>query len=219
MEVRQILIGPFQSLIGGNSKSLHTVKLTGLIVDVVDAIHTRRAKRTLSDKPIEREKVDALVEAVRLSASCFNNQPWRLTLCMGPEALPAIKSALSKGNVWATRAPLIAVVAARALDDCQLNDKRDYFLFSTGLAIGQMELRATELGLICHPIAGFDPIKAKQILGIPEDYVVITFVICGYPGTDDSLLSDKQKAAEIERPPRKPTGENFFLDKWGNPYS
>lgn len=82
-----------------------------------------------------------------------------------------------------------------------------------------MELRATELGLICHPIAGFDPIKAKQILGIPEDYVVITFVICGYPGTDDSLLSDKQKAAEIERPARKPVGENFYLDKWGNPYS
>jgi len=187
-------------------------------LDVVDAIHMRRARRILSEKPIEKEKVDALVEAVRLSASCFNNQPWRITLCMGPETLPKVKEALSKGNSWATKAPLIMVVASRPNDDCTLSDRRDYFLFSTGLGIGQLELRATELGLIAHPIAGYDPIKAKQILGIPEDYIVITFVIIGYPGTDDSLLSDKQKESEKTRPDRKPVSENFFLDGWGKPY-
>ncbi len=187
-------------------------------MEVADAIRTRRARRAVSNKPIEREKIEALVEAMRLSASCFNNQPWRVTLCMGPETLPAIKAALSKGNVWATQAPLIMVVSAKPSDDCQLSDKRDYFLFSTGLAVGQMELRATELGLICHPIAGYDPLKAKQVLGIPEEYLVITFVIVGYPSTDTSLLSDKQKAQETERPERKPVGENFFLDKWGSPF-
>ena len=113
---------------------------------------------------------------------------------------------------------MIIAVATRVSDDCDLSDNRHYFLFSTGLAIGQLELRATELGLIAHPIAGFDPLKAKEILGIPQDYVVITYVICGYPGTDDSLLSDKQKAIEPVRPIRKPSGENFFLDKWGNPF-
>ncbi len=188
-------------------------------MEVVEAIRTRRARRALSDRPLEKEKVDALIEAVRLSASCFNYQPWRVTLCMGPEALPAIKGTLTKGNAWATKAPLIMVVAARANDDCQLSDGRDYFLFSTGLGIGQLALRATELGLIAHPIAGYDPLKAKQILGIPPDYTVITFVIVGYPGTDDSLLSEKQKASEKERPERKPVGENFFVDRWGNPYS
>lgn len=187
-------------------------------MDVSEAIRARRARRAIMDKPVEPEKVDALIEAMRLSASCFNNQPWRVTLCMGPEALPAIKSALSKGNQWATPAPLIMVISARPPDDCQLSDKRDYFLFSTGLAVGQMELRATELGLICHPIAGYDPLKAKQILGIPEEFTVITFVIVGYPATDSPLLSDKQKAQELARPERKAVGENFFLDRWGSPY-
>ena len=187
-------------------------------MEVVEAIRTRRARRVFSDAPIEKEKVEGLIEAMRLSASCFNNQPWRVTLCMGSEALASIKTALSKGNAYGTKAPLIMVVSARPPDDCQLSDKRDYFLFSTGLAVGQMELRATELGLICHPIAGYDPLKARQLLGIPADYIVITFVIVGYPGTDDSLLSDKQKAGELVRPERKPVGENFFLDKWGNPY-
>jgi len=188
-------------------------------LDVVEAIRTRRARRVISEKPLDKDTVDALVEAVRLSASCFNNQPWRITICQGTDSLPLVKTALSKGNAWATKAPLIMVIACKPSEDCQLSDRREYFTFSTGLAIGQLELRATELGLIAHPIAGYDPIKAKQLLGIPEDYVVITFVIVGYPGEDDSLLSDKQKAGETVRPERKPVGENFFLDKWGRPYT
>lgn len=186
-------------------------------MDVSEAIDKRRARRVLSEKPIEKEKMDALVRAVRLSASCFNNQPWRITFCMG-DGLPAVKECLSKGNVWATRAPLILVVAAQPPNDCQLSDKRDYFLFSTGLAIGQLELQATELGLIAHPIAGYDPLKVKANIGVPPEYTIITLVICGYPGTDDSLLSDKQKVAEKERPERKPIGENFFLNRWGQSY-
>lgn len=128
-----------------------------------------------------------------------------------------MKSALSKGNAWATRASMIVAVAAKVQDDCRLSDERNYFLFDCGLAIGQLELQAAELGLIAHPVAGFDPLKAKSVLGIPEDHTVITLVICGYPGTDDSLLSDKQKEAEVQRPERKPQGENIFLDRWGSP--
>ena len=186
-------------------------------LDVSEAVKARRAKRVFSEGGAGDAEVTALAEAVRLSASCFNNQPWRLVFCRGKDALEAVKGALSKGNVWATRAPLIIAVAARPPDDCQLSDRRDYFLFDCGLAVGQLELRATELGMIAHPIAGYDPLKVKAALGIPEDHVVITLVICGRPGTDDSLLSDKQREAEALRPERRPQGENIFLDRWGSP--
>ena len=187
-------------------------------MDVVDAIKIRGAKRAISDRPVEDEKIEALVEAARLSASCNNNQPWRIVIAKGLESLKMVKDGLSKGNVWATRAPVILVVLAKPSDDCQLSDRRDYYLFSTGLAIGQLELRATELGLIAHPIAGFDPLKIKQALGIPEEYVLITLVIVAYYSGDESLMSDKQKAIEPNRPERKPIGENFFLDRWGTPF-
>lgn len=186
-------------------------------MEVAEAVEARRARRALSERAVEDEKVGALAEAARLSASCFNNQPWRLVFCRGGDALLSVKAALSKGNAWATRAPLIIAVAARPPDDCQLSDRRDYFLFDCGLAIGQLELAATAMGLIAHPIAGYDPLKVKAALGIPEDHTVITLVICGYPGTDDSLLSDKQREAERSRPERKPRGENLFADGWGRP--
>ena len=187
-------------------------------VDVVEAIRTRRARRALQIKPVEDEKVEALIEAARLSASCFNNQPWRLVFVRGEEALVGVKGAMSKGNEWTSRSPLIIAVACREQDDCRSSDRRNYFMFDCGLAVGQIELRATELGLLAHPIAGYDPLKVKAALGIPEEYVVMTLVMCGYLGGDEALLSEKQKGWERSRPERKPTGETMFLDKWGNSY-
>jgi nitroreductase len=186
-------------------------------MDVVEAIHKRRALRTFDARPVEPEKIAALVEAMRLSPSCNNNQPWRVVVCRDPDSLAKAKSALSKGNAYATRVPLTFVVAATVEGDCRSSDSRDYFLFGCGLAVGIMTLRATELGLTAHPIAGFDPLVLKRELGIPPEYVVITMVNTGYPGTDQSLLSDKQKTIEMDRPERKPISENFFDGHWGKP--
>lgn len=184
-----------------------------------DAIRIRRARRVFSERYIDDEEARPLIEAVRLSASCFNNQPWRLVFCRGQDSIESVKLCLAKGNAWATRAPMIIVVAARSSDDCDLSDRRSYSLFDCGLAIGQLQLRAAELGLIAHPIAGYDPVRVKLALNIPEEYIVVTLVICGYPGSDDSMLSEKQKAAEQERPARKPEGENIFIDRWGRPFA
>jgi len=186
-------------------------------LDVHTAVQNRRARRVLDDsRPITDSDIDNLIEAMRLSASCFNNQPWRAVFVHGDEALGLVKTALSKGNEWATKSRLIIVIAAKPPDDCVIRD-RQYFLFDCGLSVGQLVLRATEMDLIAHPIAGFSPKTTRELLGIPDEYTVITFVICGHPGSDDSLLSDKQKEAEKARPERKLIGENFFKDKWGAP--
>lgn len=185
--------------------------------EVAEAIRARRALRSLDPRPLETGVEAALAEAVTLSASCFNNQPWRMVFCSGRRALNEVRSALPKGNVWATRAPLVVAVASRTEDDCRLSEGRDYDRFDCGLAVGQMLLRATELGIVAHPIAGYDPLKVKAALGIPDGYTVIALVICGYHSTDDSLLSEKQREAEGTRPTRRPVGETLFRDRWGDP--
>ena len=184
-------------------------------MDVAEAIRRRRALRILDSRRIEDEDMDSLIEAARLSASCFNNQPWRMVFCVGKDALESVKAALPRGNAWATRSPLIIAVAAKPVDDCQLSNGRDYYLFDCGLAVAQMLLLATERGFVAHPIAGYDPAKVGAALVIPEDHVIITLIICGYHSEDDTLLSDKQKEAEGVRPARKPVIDNFFRDRWG----
>jgi len=188
----------------------------GDIMDVMEAVRRRRALRALETRPIEEDKVRKMVEAMRLAPSCNNNQPWRAVLCTG-EALDRVKECLDKGNAWATRAPLIIVVSAKPSEDCRQNEGRDYYQFGCGLGVAQLILQATELGLIAHPISGFNPVRTRAALGIPADYVVIAYVVCGYPGDDESLLSDWQKERQRVRPERKPLGEAFYSSRWGEP--
>lgn len=183
-------------------------------MDVHEAVQRRRAFRALDTRPIEEDKIRMMVEAMRLAPSCNNNQPWRMVLCTG-ENLSQVKECLNKDNVWATRAPLIAVVAAKPSEDCRQNEGRDYYMFGCGLGVATMVLRATEMEFIAHPISGFNVAKTRRVLGIPADYVVVTYVICGYPSDDESLLTDWQKHDQRVRPPRKPIGDVFYWDAWG----
>jgi len=167
---------------------------------ILPAIENRRARRAISSEALPRETIDALLEAAHLAPSCFNHQPWRFVVVDAPETLARVKSAMSAGNYWTGTAPVLIAVASRRDLDCALSDRRDYFLFGCGMAVGNLMTQATEMGLVAHPIAGYRPTAVKEALGIPEEYVLITLVIVGRPG-DDTGLSDSHRA--IERGPRE----------------
>lgn len=184
-------------------------------MDVHQAIQKRRAYRSLSPVEITDDLIEDLAGHARLAPSCFNNQPWRFVFVRGAETLKKMHSALSSGNVWAHAASLIVVVFSKPEDDCVIRD-RIYHQFDCGLAAGFLVLRATEMGLVAHPIAGFSPKKTREILNIPEDYQVITLVIVGKHSDEISpVLSDDQAAAEKKRPERKQLSEFVFIDMFG----
>jgi nitroreductase len=117
---------------------------------------------------------------------------------------------LSKGNEWAQAASMIIAVVSRPDLDCQIKG-REYYQFDTGMATAALILRATELGLVAHPIAGFSPNKTRPILNIPETMDVIALVIVGKKAdTIDPRLSDTQVKAEQTRPERKPLSQIAF---------
>jgi nitroreductase len=87
---------------------------------------------------------------------------------------------LAAGNaLWAKQASLIVAVWSQADLDCRTPDGRDYYQFDTGMASALLMLAATERNLVAHPIAGFDPQAARQVLALPEGVQVITLIIMG----------------------------------------
>jgi hypothetical protein len=74
---------------------------------------------------------------------------------------------MPKGNDWTKPAPAIITVTSQRDLDCTLSDDRDYLLFGCGMAVGNLMIQATQMDLIAHPIAGYNPVKVKGIL---EDY-------------------------------------------------
>jgi len=191
------------------------------VVDVLEPIKARRARRAISERPIGRETAERLLQAAHLAPSCANNQPWRLVAIDDPEALSAIKEGLTRGNYWAAPAPLIVAVASRVDLDCRIPDGREYFLFGCGLAAMNLMLQATAMGLVAHPIAGFRQTPVKEALAVPAEYTVIALVIVGHPSSDLSGLSDKHRDEETSPRVRRPLDEAVSWNRFAfdNPAS
>jgi nitroreductase len=180
-------------------------------MDVREAIQTRRAYRALGPVVIDDYIIHELATAAQLTASCYNNQPWRFIFARSKEALAKMHGCMNKGNEWTFKASLIIAAFARKENDCLIKE-REYYLFDLGMAVSAMILRATELDLVAHPIAGFSPEKVRQAFNIPDDCMVITLINVGKKSEDTSSLSEWQVNSEPQRPVRLPLENLYSLD-------
>jgi nitroreductase len=183
-------------------------------MDVKEAIIKRRAYRSLLPIKITNDLINDLAECAQITASCFNNQPWRYIFVYDKDVLLKMHETLTTGNQWAKKASMIIVVIGRKEDDCIIRD-RFYYQFDIGMATCAIILRATELGLVAHPIAGYSPKKTREILGIPKNIDVIALVIVGkHSDKIDPVLSKDQIEAEKERPKRKTLDEFVYINRY-----
>lgn len=171
-----------------------------------EVILNRRSKRAISDEKISEAELDRLIRAAHLAPSCFNNQPWRLIPVDEPAKLNRIKEALPGGNYWAKKAPVIIAVVSRQNIDCELSHDRIYYKFDCGLAVENLLLQATDMGLVSHPIAGFNPEVTREVLSIPDDFELITLIVVGKPGNPEEL-SEKHRRTELGDRERLPLDE------------
>jgi len=171
-----------------------------------DVVRKRRSLRSFASVDVSEAVLKDIAIVASLAPSCSNKQPWRFVFVRSPGMLERMFATLTPGNAaWAKQASVIVAVWSRADLDCQTPDGRAYFQFDTGMASAFLMLAATARGLETHPIAGFDPLAAREILALPSDAQVIALVIMGGRNQEiSSALTDSQVKAETERPPRLP---------------
>lgn len=173
-------------------------------MEFAELVEIRRAYRSLERVDITEETVRDLAQVANMAPSCFNNQPARFVFVYDPDILLQMREVMTTTNRWTQMASLIIAVFSRKDFDCNIKE-REYYLFDTGMATAFLLLRATEMGLVAHPIAGFDEDKVKSILGIPGDMRVITLVNVGKKSdTINDLLTEGQIEREKRRPERLP---------------
>jgi nitroreductase len=182
-------------------------------MNLQEAINSRRSLRSLAEVNISDNTVSELALTAQLAPSCYNKQPWRFVFVKEKGQLDKVKAALSKGNEWAYRASMIIAVFSQKSFDCIMPDGREYYEFDTGMASALLMLKATELGLVAHPIAGYDQEKTRQILSLPQDAKIITLLIVGKHATGTEGLSDYQVQAEKNRPERAKLSDFVFMDR------
>ncbi len=186
-------------------------------MSVSDTIEQRRAYRSLKPVKITEELIRDLAHHAQLAPTCFNNQPARFIFVYDQKVLNQLRPAFSKGNEWCYDASMVIAVFTKREFDCLIKE-REYYLFDTGIQIAFLILRATELGLVAHPIAGYSPKKVREVLNLPDEFTVITLILIGkHSETISPVLSEKQREWERVRPERLPLNQIMFLNRFQQP--
>ena len=185
---------------------------------VNDLIARRWSPYAFADRPVSKEDLLSLFEAVRWAPSSYNEQPWSYLVATkeDPEEFGRLLSCLVEGNqAWARAAPVLALGCTR------LNFTRDgkpnaAAVHDLGLGSGNLVLEATARGLSVHQMIGILPDRVRQLYQVPEGVQPLTGLAIGYPG-DPATLPEHLRQRDAARRPRKPLAGFVFGGTWGRP--
>jgi nitroreductase len=153
-----------------------------------ELVKGRRSVRRYLDRPVEKEKVLACLDAARLAPSAENVQPWRFLVIDDPEVkarfAEAVFSGMYRMSRFAAKAPVLVLIMARL--DLLANrlgkqvQKVPYYLLDVGIAGGHFALQAEELGLGTCWVGWFNLRKTRKFFHIPRRYKIICMLAMGY---------------------------------------
>lgn len=188
--------------------------------DILPVFTDRWSPRSFTERVPEPEKLRSMFEAARLAPSAHNTQPARFLVAQKGHGddYQRLFSCLSDGNKeWAHAAPVLVLAAAMR----QRFSQKDatlvpypHSMHDLGLAVMSAILQARAVGLDCHPMAGFDPDRARVLFDIPALFEPGVVIAVGYLGSPD-VLPAALREREIAPRTRRPLAELVFEDRWG----
>lgn len=173
-----------------------------------EILRCRWSPRSFARRPVEAEKVQALFEAVRWSASCFNEQPWRLLVATQDEPAEFARLLgllMGKNQEWAKDAWLLGFTTGKRTFTHNGAPNR-FGMHDAGMALTSLMLQATASGLQAHGMGGFDAERARVELGVPEDFEIGAAFAVGYVEEPSGPPADRS---------RKPLSDLVFGTEWG----
>jgi nitroreductase len=170
---------------------------------ILDLIISRQSDRKYSDKPVEKEKLDRIIEAGRMAPSACNAQPWKFIVVTEPNLIGKIAEAASARligmNTFVAKAPVLLVVVR---EKPNMSSKvggtiknKDYSLIDIGIASENICLQARAEGIGSCIIGWFDERMLRKLLAIPRSKRVELIITLGYSLSE--LREKKRKPAEV----------------------
>ena len=148
--------------------------------DFLDLMAQRYSVRSYSDKKVEKNKIDRILKAAQIAPTAVNKQPQRIYVLQSDEALEKA----SQVTRFTFGAPLIFLVCSDTKVGHVMADGQYIGTVDASIAMTQMMLEATELGLGTCWVRGFDRKDVSKVFGLPENILPEGMLITGYPSAD-----------------------------------
>lgn len=155
-----------------------------------------------TSRTVDREIINRILEAARLSPSACNAQPWHFVVVDEPELKNKVADAASARllgmNHFTKQAPVHIVVVEEKVNITSgiggvIKDKHFAFV-DIGIAATHICLAAEAEGLGSCILGWFAETKMKKLLNIPDNRRVILDIVIGYPA--QPLREKKRKSAD-----------------------
>jgi nitroreductase len=168
---------------------------------LISLIKKRQSVRKYTSRPVEPEKLERCLEALRLAPSASNSQPWRVVVVDEPELVKKVAQAtigpLSTFNNFVPQAPvIIALIIEKMSATAQIGaylKNREYPLIDIGIAAEHFCLQAAEDGLGTCMLGWFDEKEVKKLLQIPRGKRIGLLITLGYAPDDYTVREKKRK--------------------------
>jgi nitroreductase len=165
-------------------------------------VQSRQSDRAFSDKPVEKEKLDRILEAARLAPSACNAQPWKIIVVSDPEkrmfVAEATESKVLSMNHFTKQSPVQLVLLeenANFISNAgSLINNKHYPLIDLGIVASYICLAATDEGLGSCIIGWNNEKKIQKALDIPKNKRVMLVILLGY--STQPLRNKKRKSKE-----------------------
>jgi nitroreductase len=152
------------------------------------------------EREVDYDQIHLLFEAAKWAPSGRNSQPWRFIFAT--RDMPDYKvflDLMSEANqVWASTAPLLVLPLAQVISIYKNRPNRLAF-YETGMAVGNLLVQATAMGLMVHQLGGYDVERTKETLVIPTRYEPMAMMAIGYKGDASKLPGDVAARENKER--------------------
>lgn len=169
-------------------------------MNFTEIAETRQSCRSYDAfRPVEEEKIAAILRAAQLAPSACNGQPYHITLCRGEAAQQVAKATMGMGmNKFAADAPILLVLSEKPyVKTAALGAKvkgNDYRSMDIGIAAAYITAEAAAQGLGSCMLGWLDDEKIRAICGL--DGAVRLVVTIGYAKEGDELRPKKRKDLE-----------------------
>jgi nitroreductase len=168
----------------------------------LELVKARQSDRAYLDKPVEKEKIERIIEAAHLAPSACNAQPWKFIVVTDPEKQSKIADAASSKalsmNHFTKQAPVQIVVVE---EEANFSSKvggwaqgKHYPHIDVGIAASHICLAATDEGLGSCMIGWCNEKKVREVLDIPKSKRVLLVILIGYSA--QTLREKKRKKKE-----------------------
>jgi nitroreductase len=197
---------------------MNTIHMTRIADHPVAEFFTGRwSPRAFSADTISESELLVLLEAARWAPSGLNVQPWRFVYSFRGEAeFDTLVTSLWEGNqIWAKNAAALVAVAASTTLIPPGSDKavpNPSFSFDAGAAWAHLAIQAHLNGWVTHPMGGFTPALAAEMIGLPEGFAMQAIIAIGKRGEAETL-PESLRGRETPSP-RRPLANTAFRGKF-----